>query len=72
MYPVISNLASVRFEQPTYSINENSASPLQPVLLLSQPFHNDVNVMIRAQDVTATGREASYIHLVTILMYIST
>lgn len=48
-------LVSVRFEQATYSVNENSVSPLQPVLLLSQPFPTAVNVMVIAENVTATG-----------------
>lgn len=48
--------ASVMFEQATYRINENSGSPLRPVLLLSQPFPTDMNVLVRAENVTATGR----------------
>ena len=59
--------ASVMFEQATYSINENSAIPLQPVLLLSQPFPTDMNVLVRAENVTATGKVHN-IHIVLILM----
>ena len=65
--------ASVRFEQATYSINENTASPLQPVLLLSQPFPTAMNVIVRAQNVTATGRvhnDVTYVGIVCILMCI--
>lgn len=53
-------LVSVRFEEATYSINENSISPLQPVLLLSQQFPNVIDVTVIAQDGTATGRVLMY------------
>ena len=52
----MSIIASVMFEQATYSINENSVNPLQPVLLLSQPFPNAVTVMVTAQNGTAEGK----------------
>lgn len=48
------------FEEATYSINENSVNPLQPVLLLSQPFPNAVTVIVTAQNGTAEGKVCVY------------
>ena len=49
-------IASVMFEQATYRINENSAIPLRPVLVLSQQFPNPVTVVVTAQNGTAEGK----------------
>ena len=57
---------AVSFEQANYSINENSVSPLRPVLILSQPFPDAVNVIVRAQNASAIGKVQSFtLHMYT-------
>ena len=45
---------NVRFEQPTYNVNEN-AGPAQPVLVLSNPSSTEFTVEVTNTDVSATG-----------------
>ena len=45
---------TVRFEQPTYSVDEN-AEPAQPVLVLSNPSSMAFNVTVNNTNGSATG-----------------
>ena len=46
---------TVMFEQPTYSVNENTG-PAQPVLVLSNPSSMTFSVTVTNTDGSATGK----------------
>ena len=46
------------FEQPAYSVHENSR-PAQPVLVLSNPSSMTFTVQVTNEDITATGEYCS-------------
>ena len=45
---------TVRFNQSTYSVNENDGS-VQPILVLSNPSSTNISVQVRDNSNTATG-----------------
>ena len=46
--------ATIRFDQPRYSVDENSKL-MQPVLVLSKPQSTDITVEVIDSDITATS-----------------
>lgn len=46
--------ATISFDQPRYSVDENSKL-MQPVLVLSKPQSTDVTVEVIDSDITATS-----------------
>ena len=54
LYPY-SPAATVRFDQPTYSVNEDGG-PVQPALVLSNPLSTDITVEVFNTDGSATGK----------------
>ena len=53
LYPY-SPAATVRFDQPTYSVNEDDG-PAQPVLVLSNQSSTNITVKVFSTDDSATG-----------------
>ena len=47
-------VSAARFEQPTYSVNEN-AGAAQPAVILSNPSTTDITVQVMSRDGTASG-----------------
>jgi len=58
---------AVKFEQDTYSVNENSGS-LSAALTLDRSFSTPVFVMVQAHDITATGM---HYFVIILVMYCS-
>ena len=52
-------MLNVRFEQSTYSVDEN-AGPAQPVLVLSNPSSTDITVEVF--DTSSSATSEYYIH----------
>ena len=53
MYPFGIDI-TVNFNQSLYNVGESN-SPVQPVLVLTNPSSTDITVQIRNNDITATG-----------------
>ena len=49
-----STAITVKFSQPTYSVNED-AGPMKPVLVLSNPSSTNITVQVFTTDGSATG-----------------